>query len=374
MKVISADDHVIEPPDLWTSRVSDQWGERVPRIVQLDGNTERWTIDGRVSEEPRLAPTGALSENRFEEPQRWADVPKEAFEPSSRLAAMDRDGVDVSVLYPTAAGIGGEALGVIADRDLQIACVRAYNDWLLDTWAAASPRFVPQCILPVTSVEDARAEAERSLNNGHKGVVMAPFPWHINPDAPHLHEEAWDPLWRTIDEIGAPVSFHSGTSQRNMLELYEGWDPATSRAFETVRRPVSSAMVVSSFVLSRIGERFPTLQVVFAAAGINWLSFQLELSDHEWGASKLVKEGMEIRPSELFQRQCHVTTWAEKAGMLQREFIGVDNIMWQSEFPMETSTWPESAAFIERNFSDLPEAHREKVLAGNARRLYKLDA
>ncbi len=374
MKVISADDHVIEPPDLWTSRVSDRWGERVPRIVQLDGGTERWAIDGRISEEPRLAPTGALSPNRYEEPQRWADVPKEAFDPTARLAAMDRDGVDVSVLYPTAAGIGGETLGTIADAELQIACVRAYNDWLLDTWAAASPRFVPQCILPVTSVEDARAEAERSMKNGHKGVVMAPFPWHINPDAPHLHDEAWDPLWRTIDEAGTPVSFHSGTSQRNMLEIYEGWDPATSRAFETVRRPVSSAMVVSSFVLSRIGERFPTLQVVFAAAGINWLSFQLELSDHEWGASKLVKEGMEIKPSELFQRQCHVTTWAEKAGMLQREFIGVDNIMWQSEFPMETSTWPESAAFIERNFSDIPEAHREKALSGNARRLYKLDA
>ena len=374
MQVISADDHVIEPPDLWTSRVPDRYGDRVPQIVQLDGGIERWTIDGRVSEEPRLAPTGALSENRFEEPQRWADVPKEAFDPAARLAAMDRDGVDVSVLYPAAAGIGGETLGVIADPELQIACVRAYNDWLLETWTAASPRFVPQCIVPVTSVEDARAEVERSLKNGHKGVVMAPFPWHINTDAPHLHEEDWDPLWRTVDEAGAPICFHSGTSQRNMLELYDRWDPATSRAFETVRRPVSSAMVVSSFVLSRIGERFPTLQVVFAAAGINWLCFQLELSDHEWGASKLVKEGMEIKPSELFNRQCHVTTWAEKAGMLQREFIGVDNIMWQSEFPMETSTWPESAAFIERICSDLPDEHREKVLAGNARRLYKLEA
>ncbi len=373
MNVISADDHVIEPPDLWISRVDAKWGDRVPRVVDLGDGTERWVIDGTVKEEPRLAPTGALAKNRYEEPQRWADVPKEAYEPTARLNAMDRDGVDASVLYPTAAGIGGEGLGVIGDPELQIACVRAYNDWIIDTWAAASTRFVPQCVLPITSIEAATAEVERSLGKGHKGIVMAPFPWHVNTEVPHLHDEAWDSLWSTINEAEAPVCFHSGTSPRNMLELYEGWDPATSRAFETVRRPVSSAMVVSSFVLSRIGERFPTLKVVFAAAGINWLSFQLELSDHEWGASMLAKEGMELKPSELFQRQCHVTTWAEKAGMTQREFIGVDNILWQSEFPMETSTWPDSAGFIEKNFEGIPDDHRNKILSGNAKRLYKID-
>ena len=81
----------------------------------------------------------------------------------------------------------------------------------------------------------------------------------------------------------------------------------------------------------------------------------------------LAKEGMELKPSELFQRQCHVTTWAEKAGMTQREFIGVDNILWQSEFPMETSTWPDSAGFIEKNFEGIPDDHRNKILSGNGK-------
>ena len=369
--VVSADDHVQEPPDLWTSRVSrERWGDRIPHVTTLPDGVERWTIDGRLKEDRRFAATGALADERFREPQNWSDVPAAAYDPEARLAAMDRDGVDVQILYPSVSGIGGEVLGTIQDPELEVACVRAYNDWVLETWGAAGPRFVPQCIAPISSVEAAKAEVERAVKAGHRGVVMPPFPWHIRPELPHLHDEAWDPLWATIQDAGVPICWHSGTSPRNMLELDADWNDATSRAFESARRPVSSAMVVSSFLLSRIGERFPKLKVVFAAAGINWLSFQLELSDHEWQSSMLQKEGMTVKPSDLFHRQCFVTTWFEKAGFTLRDFIGVDNIMWQSEFPMETSTWPTSSDFIARNLGDLPEGERRKILVENAAGLY----
>lgn len=156
--VISVDDHVVEPPDLWTRRMSRaKWGDRVPHVAEQPSGTERWVIDGQVRESPSLAATGALSRDRGSEPQTWSEVPQSAYDPHARLAAMDSDGVDYSVLYPSAAGASGEVICAIKDLDLQAECARVYNDWIIDVWAGASPRFVPQAILPAGSIDGAVA-------------------------------------------------------------------------------------------------------------------------------------------------------------------------------------------------------------------------
>src|SRR5262249_5034000 len=233
------------------------------------------------------------------------------------------------------------------DEAFELACVRAYNDWLLEVWAAASPRFVPQCILPVLSVEAARRELERAVKAGHRGAVRPPIPWHNNPGLPHINDRRGDPLWAAAQEAAIPIGWHSGSDDTVMLEVYDGYNRATAQAFASIRRPVSHAIVLANFLLGGIPERFPRLKVVFSAARIDCLPFQIENSDHEWDRSMLIKDGMTIRPSEIFHRQCYVTTWAEKAALdSQRAFIGVDNILWQSEFPLETSTYPSSAAHI----------------------------
>ena len=372
--VISVDDHVQETPDVWTSRLfQDAWGDRVPHISKQSGGVERWVIDGRVQEDRQLTWTGALASERFDEPQTWEQVPKAAYDPAERLKAMDQDAVDVQVLFPSAAGIGGQLFGAIKDPKLEQACVQAYNDWLIEVWAAASPRFVPQCIVPISSVEAAKAEVERAVAKGHRRVVMPPFAWHINEGAPHLHDHAWDPLWATVQDAGVPICFHSGTSDALMLDLYPKFNKAATRSFDSVRQPISSAQVILHFIISRIGERFPNLKVVFAASGIDWVSFQLELADHEWGNAMLAKEGMDLKPTDIFHRQCYVTTWFEKAAFGIRGFLGIDNIMWQSEFPRETSTWPRSAEFIDRNLADLPAEERAKVVWRNAAKLYNIE-
>ena len=117
---------------------------------------------------------------------------------------MDADGIDYSVLYPSAAGISGEAICAIKALDLQIECARVYNDWIIDVWAAASSRFVPQAILPAGSVEAAAGEARRAVGRGHKGVIMPAQPSQINPAAPHLYKPDWDPLWAVIQELDVP--------------------------------------------------------------------------------------------------------------------------------------------------------------------------
>ncbi len=372
--VISVDDHIQEPPDLWTRCMSGaKWGDRIPHVTTQPDATERWAIEGQVRAANSLAPTGALSPDRRSEPQTWSQVPEAAWNPQARLRAMDSDRVDYSVLYPTAAGVSGEAIGAIKDLDLQIECARVYNDWVMDVWAAADPRFIPQAILPVGSIEAAAAEAKRAVGRGHKGAIMPAQPSQINRAAPHLYTQAWDPLWETIQELGVPICFHSGSAPSVLFDISPTYNAATAAAFDSVRQPAGSAALINGMVLSGILYRFPRLQAVFPGSAIDYVPFALEALDHQWERQLLAKnDGLKERPSEIFHRQCYVTTWKEKVGLRNRRYIGADRILWESEFPKTTSTYPESARLIENNFHDVPKEEKEQILWRNAARLYKL--
>ncbi len=350
-----------------------KWGERIPRVARQADGAERWVIDGQVRAGRSLAPTGALAADRNLEPQTWSQVPQAAYDPRARLAAMDADRIDCSVLYPTAAGIGGEAIGAIKDLDLQVECARVYNDWIVDVWTAASPRFVPQAILPVGSIEAAVAEAKRAVGRGHKGLIMPAQPSQANKDVPHLYKQDWDPLWAAIQELDVPVCFHAGSAPSVLFDISPTYDPVTGAAFDNVRQSAGSAALMNGMVLSGILYRFTKLQVVFPGSAIDYVPFGLEALDHQWERQLLAKnDGLAERPSDVFHRQCYVTTWKEKVGLRNRRYIGSGRILWESEFPRASSTYPESARLIEHNFSDVPKEEREQILWRNAARLYKL--
>jgi uncharacterized protein len=372
--VISVDDHVVEPPDLWTRRMSRaKWGDRVPHVAEQPSGTERWVIDGLVRESPSLAATGALSRDRGSEPQTWSEVPQSAYDPHARLAAMDSDRVDYSVLYPSAAGASGEVICAVKDLDLQAECARVYNDWIIDVWAAASPRFMPQAILPAGSIDGAVAEARRTVARGHKGVIMPAQPSQVNPATPHLYRPEWDPLWTTLEELDVPVCFHAGSAPSVMFEISPTYDAPGARAFDNVRQSAGSAALINGMVLSGILYRFPKLRPVFPGSAIDYVPFALEALDHQWERQRLAEnEGFAQRPSEIFHRQCYVTTWKEKVGLRNRNYVGPDRILWESEFPRSSSTYPESVRMIENNFAEVPQPERELILWRNAARLYKL--
>jgi uncharacterized protein len=372
--VISVDDHVQEPPDLWTRCMSKaRWGDRIPQVVSQADGTERWVIDGQVRAGSSLAPTGALSRGRSSEPQSWNEVPAAAYDPQARLSTMDSDHIDYSVLYPTVAGAGGEVVGAIKDIELQIECARAYNDWLIDVWAANSSRLIPQAILPVGSVDAAVAEARRAAGRGHRGVIIPAHPSQINSAAPHMYAKDWDPLWAALEELAIPVCFHSGSTPSVLFDISPTYDSKSAAAFDNVRLGAGSAAIINGMVLSGILYRFSKLQSVFPGSSIDYVPFGLEALDHQWERQLLAKnDGLKERPSEIFHRQCYVTTWREKVGLRNRRYIGAERILWESEFPRATSTYPESASLIENNFRDVPREEREQILWRNAARLYKL--
>ena len=369
---ISADDHVQEHPEVWTKRLSKtRWGDRIPQIKRLENGTEVWVVDGRQLPLRGVAQAGALMADRSREPLHWDEIPKAAYDPKERLKAMDADGVDYSVLYPSVAGVAGETFGRIDDAEFELACIQAYNDWLIEEWASASPRFIPQCIVPIFPAEATVAEIKRAVAKGHRGVIYPAVPMELR-DVPHINESVYDPVWATCQDLGVPVCFHAGASQAIQIQPYAGYSDEIASAFQAITQPVSTVSVVVNLLVSRVLMRYPQLKVVFGESALGWGAYLLEYTDFQAKGDRLHLEGYELTPSQLFKRQCYLVGWYDRASLQTRHFIGSENILWATNFPLTTSTWPNSQDYIARNFSGVPEDERQKILWENAARLYKI--
>jgi uncharacterized protein len=191
-------------------------------------------------------------------------------------------------------------------------------------------------------------------------------------DVPHINEPVYDPIWQACQDLDIPVCFHAGASRAIQFPPYQGFSSELSAAMEAITRPVSSVLVVANFLYSRILFRFPKLKVVFAETSLAWGAYELELADHQFERQRLHTEGYDMKPSELFHRQCYLTGWFDTTGLRTRHFIGLDNLLWSTNFPQATSTWPNSREVIGRCFEGLPDQERRQVLIDNAAKLYKL--
>ncbi|HEY2106027.1 MAG TPA: amidohydrolase family protein [Candidatus Binataceae bacterium] len=374
--IVSADDHVVENPDLWTRRMSRaRWGVRIPHLERQPDGADCWMIDGNRLPLLGSGSVGALMPDRTGEPRRWEEVPPQVWRPAERLAAMDRDGIDFSVLYPSVAGVAGETFGRLADPAFELACVQAYNDYLTDEWAAASPRFVAQCLIPLAPVDHAVAEIRRAAGRGHKGVILPAVPDRLREGAPHINDSAYDPIWSLCEELALPVCFHAGSLPQLELAPYAGLSPRLTEAMRAITRPAGTTSIISNLIVSRITERHPKLKVVFAESTVGLLPYILEVADYAFVQRGLKRQfGYAATLSDFFRRNCYAVSWYDSASLRQTcAYVGANNVLWCSSFPHATSTWPDSRAFAGRCTEGLSDADRRRVLWANAAELYQLE-
>jgi predicted TIM-barrel fold metal-dependent hydrolase len=370
--LISTDDHVQEHPEVWTQRLSKtRWGDRIPQLRRLENGNEGWVVDGRQLPLRGVARASALMPDRVREPLHWEEIPRVVYDAKERLRAMDADGVDYSVLYPSVAGVAGETFGSLTDPELELACVQAYNDWLIEEWAKVSPRFIPQCIVPLFPIEAAVAEIKRAVAKGHRGVIYPAVPMELR-DVPHINEPAYDPIWAICQEFEVPLCFHAGASEAIQIQPYAGYSKEIARALRAIAQPVSTVSVVVNLLVSRVLMRYPRLKVVFGESALGWGAYLLEYTDFQAKGDRLHLEGYDLTPSQLFKRQCYLVGWYDRASLQTRHFIGSENILWATQFPLTTSTWPNSQDYIARSFAGVPENERQKILWKNAAQLYKI--
>jgi predicted TIM-barrel fold metal-dependent hydrolase len=374
-QIISTNEHVIEAPDVWTARMSKaQWGDRIPHIRAKDDGAEVWMIDGVEVPLVGSGSAAACMPDRSDEPTKWRDVPSVVTNVTERAAAMEAQGVGYAVLYPSVAGIGGETFGRIEDPELELACVQAYNDWLIDEWGA-NPKFIPQCVLPLSSFGAMRSELIRSVEKGHRGVILPGIPDQVRKGAPHINDAGYDAVWKACEEFGVPVCFHSGIVPSMELTPYSGYAPAVAAAFRAIARPVTGAAMLSNFVISKVFERFPGLKVVFAESAMGLTSFTIEGGDYGFGMWRLDERySYKAKPSDLFRSNCFVVGWYDRVNLKQvAEHLGSDSLLWTTKFPLGTSSWPDVQKQAESSFAEISESDRARVMWSNAAQLYKIN-
>jgi predicted TIM-barrel fold metal-dependent hydrolase len=373
--LISADSHAAFDRDDFTRRMSAaKWGDRIPRVVEVQDKqgkrVHRWTVyDGPPQDSVCNCP--ALMGDPFPTyPDRWDEVPRTAYDPCQRLTALDSDGIDAEVLFPNPPG--GNYFE-FADIAFELDVVRAYNDALAE-WARASERYLPLAILPYLSSPPAIArEIERAVAGGHRGInVLGQMPESL----PHLTDPHWDPLWDVCQELDVPIHFHGSAGLRAgaSVRKWSGYTPRQAHSAATATSAVTPAQIIPQLIFSGVTERFPRLKCVFAEAGIGGLHYALAACDHEWECRHLWTDGIATRPSETVRRQIYVNFWFEAKGIQLRHHIGIDNIMWESDFPHVASFYPRSWQSVERVLEGVPLDDRRKLLYENAVRVYRIKA
>src|SRR5262245_11565329 len=363
-RLISADSHVVEPPDLWTSRVPPRFRARAPHQVRLEKG-DAWVIEGLAQPFPYgLVQCGGLPPEQYRLWVRWEEVRPEASQPRPRLAALDEAGCDAEVLYPSPR-IQNAIAENEADSELQIACVRAYNDWLAEFCAAAPERFSGVALLPSVGVPAALAELARALAlPGMRSVLMSRF-----PHGGTSFSDEDEPFWARCAERRVPVNVHVGLSgsPSGTPALGHTFNNAFTGAFRFYDSPVRLA----ELVYQRVFDRFPELQMVFAEVDVGWLPYLKEQLDDRYARQNPAdKLKLELKPSEYLERNVSYTLVKDSYGIRNRHAIGVARILWSSDFPHASCDHPHYARAIARDFPGVPADELHAMVAGNAARLY----
>ena len=359
--VVSADSHVFEPHDLWERYIDPAFRSRAPKIVR-QGGQDLLVIDGFDAEFVGIMGTAGVESDRLKEVRVHEEQRVGGWDPHARVNDMDRDGVDAEVLYTSL----GMKLHGIRELDYQLACFRAYNDWMADLCSAYPEKLIGIGLISLLDIEQGILELRRTTDRGLGGAAIsidlmagqAPF-W----------DAAFDPFWATAQEMDVPLSLHLGTAGGRPDRRSDSPGDFIGR-YATL--PNQMQLSLANLIAYGVFERFPGLKVVSVENDIGWVPTYLARLDHacerypHWTGARLPK-----RPSEYFG-QVYMTFISDKPGVEMRHHIGLDNIMWSSDYPHPDSTWPESQKVIEWQMEGVPDDDRRKIVCDNAVRLYHL--
>lgn len=373
-RIVDADGHVIEPDGLWEQRIDPQHRDAAPRMVGL---TFGFEFAGTTVNLPDQWSPGETPEQTAHRAERilatYAELYPDAFaakfDAESQLEAMDREGVDVAFLYPSF-GLFVLAMDGVDDA-LAVAVARTYNDWLAEFCAADPQRLRPVAMVALQDPEAAADEAARAADElGARGIFLRPNPVRGR----NLDDPAYDRLWGVLSDRRMALGLHEGGFPR-LPQVVDGrlTDP---EQIHICTHPMEQMIAAVSLIYGGVCERFPGLRVAFLEAGCGWVPFWLHRMDEHWENSVKkdygARRSLEVAPSEIFRRQCYVSTDADESMLAQViELIGEDRIVFSTDYPHPDSQWPHAVeAFLA--LPGVTDDTKRKILWDNALALYEL--
>jgi predicted TIM-barrel fold metal-dependent hydrolase len=368
--IISVDDHLLEPPDLFEGRLPEKFADVAPRMVFDEVGLPWWHIDG--TEIPNRMINGAAGRviaewgpcgSTFDEFRRGV------WDPKMRVHDMDFVGVWASLCFPSEVwGFSGTRFSQVSDPEFGLACLRAYNDWVLDEWCAAAPeRFIP-CQLPwYGDVEVAAAEIRRNAERGFRSVSFSE-----NPEGrgyPNVYDRWWDPFFRACAETGTVINLHVGTSGSTRFPC-----SSTTMAAAVALFPESGIESLVDWIFARVPLRFPDIKIALSEAGVSWVPMVLERlarADRQRGSAMNDWPADAPSPQEIALRNFWFTSIEDPSAFRALDIIGEDRVMVETDYPHYDSTWPDCQSMVASELAHLDPAVIRKVCFENAARLYR---
>jgi predicted TIM-barrel fold metal-dependent hydrolase len=367
--VISVDDHLIEPPQMFDGRMPAKFADVTPRIVNDPHGIQAWEFEGELMYNMGLnAVAGRPPEEWSDEPQRFEDLRPGCYDVDARIRDMDLNGVYASLCFPSRlAGFGGARFAEAKDPELGLACMRAWNDWFLEEWSGKYPgRLIALQITWLKDPEIAAAEIRANAERGFKAVSFPESPRHL--DLPSLHTDYWDPFLRACEETDTVICLHTGSSGRILT------DPLAPRNAPISLFPAYSMVCAADWLWSTNLTKFPGLKIALAEGGIGWLPMfldRLEYSQDRALQAFLDEWHDERLPTEVLLESFYFCMLDDPSALPQRHRIGLDHIMFEVDYPHGDGTWPNTQAFIDDQFAGLPEDEVAKITAFNAAALFR---
>ncbi len=389
--IVSVDDHVVEPGDLWQRWLPEKYRERGPRVERRGiesmtflGGTQYdivysddappadcWIYEDLVAPHKRhVAAVGFPREEMSLSPITYDEMRPGCYDVKERVADMLANHVDVSLSFPTFPRFCGQTFLEAADREVAEACVYAYNDWMVEEWCGESGgHLVPLIIIPLWDPQLAAAEVRRNAERGVHAVCFSEIPPHLG--LPSVHTDHWDPFFAACAETQTVVCMHIGSSSK--MPSTSGDAPPAVQATLSFNNAMGS---LTDFLFSGVLVRFPELKLAYSEGQIGWIPYIIERADDVWqehrawgGVADIVPEP----PSTYYYRQVFGCFFRDQHGLDSLDAVGLDNITFETDYPHTDTTWPNSKAVAEKMMGDLPADVQYKILRGNAIRMLSLD-
>ena len=383
-KIVSVDDHVVEPPTLWTDRLPATYADRMPRVVRKRGRqvydgglkfvesddappVDLWLYDDLVSPIPRgMAQVGYLDEPSASSIT-YDEIVDGCWKQDARLADLSRNHTDGSLSFPSFSRFCGQTFLEREDKELARLCVEAYNDWMIDEWCAGdgAGTLIPCTLIPLWDAQLAAAEVRRCADKGSFAVAFSENPVPLG--LPSIYGEHWEPFFAACEETRTVINMHIGSSSQMAITAPDA--PLEAGMSLTAENSVHAFV---DWLCCGAFARHPNLKIALSEGQVGWMPFMMERLDSIWERSHFyggtLKAMLPEPPSSYVAGHVYGCIFDDMHGLASRHTIGMDQIMFETDYPHSDSTFPHSKETAEKivTAAGLTDDETYKLLRGNA--------
>jgi predicted TIM-barrel fold metal-dependent hydrolase len=393
--IISVDDHVMEPPDLWERYLPAKYRDVGPRVVRLPWERDPdlptsvgprqplrpassgpeadcWVVEDIHQFINRsLASVGLDATEIYRAPMNYSEMRSGCYEVKSRLADMDIIAVERSLSFPNMARFAGQLFLWLKDSDLALACIKAYNDWMVEEWAGESGgRLIPLCLIPLWDPVAAGEEVRRNAERGVRAVSFSELPSRLGLPSIHDKDDHWVPFIEACEETSTVICIHIGSSSTSQNSSDDA-----PHAVGLATITLNAQLCLADWLFSGLLPRYPSLRLAFSESQIGWMPYMFERVDSIWRKGNKFSEihpSITKPPSQYIADRVFGCFFEDDFGLASREAIGIDQITFETDYPHQDSTWPDTQKYLNKAMQHLPKEDVFKIVRGNAIRMLGL--